>query len=370
MADERQLPKPRACIFDVAPYIPGRSKAESISDVYKLSSNESPFGPSPKAVEAYHQAARDIGRYPNGSADAVREALSKKFAIEPERIVCGTGIDNLLDVITRVFLEKGDEAIATQYGFNMFPIYIRASGATLVEAPERNYCADVDAILARISERTKVIILANPNNPTGAYLPGSEIRRLHAGLPSSCLFVLDEAYAEYIVSEKPCGLELARKAQNILVLRTFSKVYGLAGLRLGWAYGPLEIINFLHRARNVFNVSVPAAAAAVAALGDQAHIDKSVAHNNRWREWLAHELLGLGLKITPSETNFLLVHFPAGTAHNAEAADAYLLSKGYILRPLRPYDLPDALRLTIGTEAENKAVAKHLRDFLKQEMAA
>jgi histidinol-phosphate aminotransferase len=363
-------PQPRDCILQVDPYLPGRAKTGNAAEVHKLSSNESPFGPSKKVIEAYAKAQNGLGLYPVSGAAPVREALAKKFGIEAERIICGAGVEDLLILVTRVFLQKGDEAIYTEYGFNMYAIDVKASGATSVIAKEKNFTADVDAILKCVSERTKAVFLANPNNPTGTYIPASEIMRLHKNLPADCLFVLDEAYGEYVTSEKPCGLALAKTASNVLLTRTFSKVYGLAGLRLGWAYGARDIIDAMNRVRGIFNISVPAIEAAVAALDDQAHVDKTVAHTVHWRDWLARELTALGLKVTPSEGNFVLVHFLPNTPHDVKAADSYLMSHGYILRRLDPYHLYDAMRLTVGTEEENKAVVKHLREFMQREMAA
>ncbi len=366
----RSTPQPRDCILQVDPYLPGRATVAGDIKAHKLSSNESPFGPSEKALAAYRNAEPGLGVYPNAGAGAVREALAKKYEIEAERIICGAGVEDLLILVTRVFLQKGDEAVYTEFGFNMYAIDVKASGATAIVAKEKNFCADVDAILSCISARTKVVFLANPNNPTGTYLPVAEICRLHKALPPTCLLVLDEAYAEYVATENPCGVELARHAENVLLTRTFSKVYGLAGLRLGWAYGGHDVINAMNRVRGIFNVSTPAIAAAVAALRDQAHIERTVKHTLHWRDWLRRELAATGLKVTPSQTNFLFLQFPADKPDHAHAADAYLMSRGYILRRLDPYGLHNALRLTIGTEEENRAVARYLRDFMQSEMAA
>lgn len=363
-------PQPRDCILQVDPYLPGRAKTESGAKVHKLSSNELPFGPGEKALAAYRQAQNGLGLYPVAGAAPVREALAKKFGLEPERIICGAGVEDILILATRVFLSSGDEAVYTEFAFNMYAIDVRASGATAVVAKEKNYTADVDEILKCISPRTKILFLANPNNPTGTYLPASEIIRLHKNLPQDCLFILDEAYAEYVSSEKPCGFALAKSARNVLLTRTFSKVYGLAGLRLGWAYGAPGVIDPMNRVRGIFNVSVPAIETAIAVLADDAHFEKTVKHTQYWRDWLTRELNTIGLKTAPSQGNFVLVHFPKDAAHNVNAADTYLMSRGYILRRLDPYKLYDAMRLTVGTEEENKAVVGHLRDFMQREMAA
>jgi histidinol-phosphate aminotransferase len=363
-------PQPRQCVLQVEPYLPGRSESAENVKVHKLSSNESPFGPSPKAIEAYLRTQDSLGLYPNSGAPRLRETLAKTFGLEAERLICGAGTEDILILLTRVFLQKGDEALYTEFSFNMYAIDIKASGATGVVVRENNFTADVDAILDCVTPRTKAVFLANPNNPTGTYIPAQEIIRLHKNLPPTCLFILDEAYGEYVASEKPCGLELAKNANNVLLTRTFSKVYGLAGLRIGWAYGSKDVIDAMNRVRPIFNVSIPAIRAAIGALEDQDHVKKTVKHTLQWRQWLAREITALGLKVTPSEANFILVHFPSGTPFDAKAADAYLMNRGYILRRLEPYKLYDALRLTVGTEEENRTVVDHLRDFMKREMAA
>jgi histidinol-phosphate aminotransferase len=368
--NHNSAPQPRQCILQVEPYLPGRNEATGDVAVHKLSSNESPFGPSPKAIEAYRKAQDSLGIYPHSGAPRLREALANTFGLQADRLICGAGVEDILILVSRVFLQKGDEAIYTEFSFNMYAIDVKASGATGIVAKEKNFTADIDVILNGVTERTKVVFLANPNNPTGTYIPAKEIIRLHKNLPPTCLFVLDEAYGEYVALEKPCGLELAKNANNVLLTRTFSKAYGLAGLRLGWAYGSKDVIDAMNRVRGIFNISAPAIRAAIAALEDQDHIKKTIKHTLQWREWLTREITALGLKVTPSEANFVLVHFPQNTPFDANAADSYLMSRGYILRRLDPYKLYDAMRLTVGTEEENTAVVKHLRDFMKREMAA
>ncbi len=360
------FPHPRPNIDDVAPYTPGRAQSTGTNEVHKLSSNESPFGPSPLALAAYEAAAKKIGVYPDGGSNDLRAAIGATYNLDPSRIICGAGIDDLLVLISRVYLTVGDEAIYTQYGFNMYAIDIAASGAKAVVVPEQEFTADVDAILSHVTARTKVVFLANPNNPTGTYLPAREIKRLYDGLPKSCLFVLDEAYNEFVDDEPPCGFELAKDAANILVTRTFSKAYALAGLRLGFAYGPQHVIDSMNKVRLIFGVSTAASAAGIAALQDQNHVSALTAHVNTWRPWLFDALTALGLKVTPSKTNFLLVHFDETGAATAKAADAFLMDKGYILRRLEPYGLTNALRLTIGTAQENQKIVELLRAFLEQ----
>ena len=298
------FPHPRPNIDDVAAYTPGRAQSAGKQEVHKLSSNESPFGPSPLALKAYEAAAKKIGIYPDGASTELRAAIGKTYQIEPSRIICGAGIDDLLVLISRVYLTAGDEAIYTQYGFNMYAIDIAASGARAIVVPETNFTADVDAILSHVTAQTKVVFLANPNNPTGTYLPAREIKRLYDGLPKTCLFVLDEAYNEFVEDEPPCGFALAKDAANLLVTRTFSKAYALAGLRLGFAYGPQRVIDAMNKVRLIFGVSSAASAAGIAALNDPAHVEALVAHISKWRPWLSDELTALGLKVTPSENQF------------------------------------------------------------------
>ena len=358
------LPRPQPGILDISAYVPGATGSEP--DAIKLSSNESALGPSPKAIEAYRAASARLERYPDGSSVALRQALAATYGINPARIVCGAGSDELLQLIAAAYLGPGTEALFSQYGFVVYKLATLARGATPVIAPERGHTTDVDALLARVTGRTRVVFLANPNNPTGTYIPFSEVRRLHRGLPPDVVLVLDAAYAEYVRrNDYEAGLELVATSQNTVMLRTFSKAYGLAGLRLGWAYGPEGIVDVLNRIRTAFNVSAAAQAAGIAALSDPGHVDKAVAHNDVWLAWMAEKLAALGLDITPSVGNFLLIGFPSGKAKSASAAETFLKSRSIYLRPMGAYDLGHSLRLTIGTEAENKAVVAALTDFLK-----
>lgn len=358
-------PVPCSGVLDIAPYVPGKSKGTGGKTLYKLSSNETPLGPSPKAIEAYREGAGNLELYPDGAATALREAIADVHGLNAERIICGTGSDEILNLIAQAYIGPGDEAIHTAHGFLVYPIATMAAGGIPVVAPETNLTADVDAILAKVSDRTKVVFLANPNNPTGTYLPFDEIRRLHTGLPGDVLLVLDAAYAEYVRrNDYEAGIELAATANNVLMTRTFSKIYGLAGLRIGWAYGPAHIIDALNRIRGPFNVSAPAIAAGVAAIKDKAFTEAAVAHNAQWLEWLGKELTALGLDVTPSVGNFLLVRFSDQDGKRAADADAHLLSRGIVLRRMESYGLPDALRLTVGSEAANRATVDELAVFL------
>ncbi|MCZ7659975.1 MAG: histidinol-phosphate transaminase [Xanthobacteraceae bacterium] len=360
-----QRPEPRAGVLKIQAYVPGKSSAPGVAKVHKLSSNETPLGPSPQAVAAYIGEAERLHDYPDGAATALREAIGRAFGLDPARIVCGAGSDELLNLVAHAYLGPGDEAIHTTHGFLVYPIATLAAGATPVVAPETNYTADVDTILAAVTERTKVVFLANPNNPTGTYVPFDEVKRLHRALPPHVVLVLDAAYAEYVRrNDYEAGIELVATSENVVMCRTFSKIHGLAALRLGWLYGPPHIVDALNRIRGPFNVNAPAIAAGVAAMGDAAHVERSRAHNERWLAWLTEEIGRLGLAVTPSVGNFLLIHFPEAKGRTAKDADALLTSRGLILRRLEPYRLPNALRMTVGSEEANRQVVATLAELL------
>jgi len=360
-----ERPQPRPGVLDIKAYVPGKSSAPGVAKVYKLSSNETPLGPSPKAIEAYKSVAGHLEDYPDGGATALREAIGKTYGLDPARIVCGTGSDELLNLLADAYLGPGDEAIHTTHGFLVYPIATLGSGAIPVVAPEKDYTADVDAILARLSERTKIVFLANPNNPTGTYVPFDEVKRLHAALPKHVLFVLDAAYAEYVRrNDYESGIELVATSENVVMCRTFSKIYGLAGLRLGWLYGPQHIVDALNRIRGPFNVNAAAIAAGIAAIGDTAHVDRSRQHNEKWLAWLTQEIGKLGLKVTPSVGNFILIHFAETKGETAKDADALLTSRGALLRAVAAYHLPNALRMSVGTEEANRLVVATLAELM------
>jgi histidinol-phosphate aminotransferase len=357
-------PQPNPGILEIAAYVPGKSSTKS-GKVYKLSSNESPLGASAKAVEAYKAAAASLALYPDGGATQLREAIAARYGLKAENIVCGAGSDELLQLLAHAYLKPGDEAIYSQYGFLVYPIAIQSSGAKPVIAPEKDFLADVDAMLARVTARTKMVFLANPNNPTGRYLPFSEVRRLHAGLPAQVLLVLDAAYAEYVrQNDYESGIELVATSGNVVMTRTFSKIHGLAALRLGWLYGPAHVADVLNRVRGPFNVSAPAIAAGAAAIADHDLVERAIAHNDRWLSWVARELSALGVSVTPSVGNFVLVHFPDDAKRNAASADAHLQEHGFVVRRMDAYGLPGALRITIGSEEANQALVDCLRAFL------
>ena len=358
-------PQPRPGVLDIAPYIPGKSAAPGVAKVFKLSSNETPLGPSERAIAAYRAVGDHLEDYPDGSASALREAIGEVFGLDPDRIVCGAGSDDLLNLLARAYLRDGDEAIHTTHGFLVYPIATLGTGAKPVAAPETNYTADVDAILARVTPRTKIVFLANPNNPTGTYIPFDEVKRLQRTLPANVLLVLDAAYAEYVRrNDYAAGIELVATTDNVVMTRTFSKIYGLAALRLGWMYGPAPVVDAVNRVRGPFNVNAPAIAAGVAAIRDAAHVERSREHNTRWLAWLTEEIGKLDLKVTPSVGNFVLIHFPETKGRTAKEADAFLTKRGLILRQVSAYKLPNALRMSVGTEEANRLVVKALADFL------
>ena len=359
-----QRPQPRPGVLAIDPYVPGRSAAPGAGRVFKLSSNETPLGPSPRAVAAYHAVGEHLEDYPDGDSTALREAIGRAFGLDPNRIVCGAGSDELLNLIADAYLHDGDEAIHTTHAFLVYPIATRGSGATPIVAAEKNHTADVDAMLAAVSERTKVVFLANPNNPTGTYVPFDEVKRLHRGLPPHVLLVLDAAYAEYVRrNDYVAGIELVATCENVVMCRTFSKIHGLAALRLGWLYGPAHVVDAINRIRGPFNVNAAAMAAGIAALEDGAHLEASRAHNEKWLAWLTTEIRKLGLKVTPSIANFVLIHFPETRGCTAEDADTFLTRRGLILRRVKAYKLPNALRMSVGTEEANRLAVAALADF-------
>ena len=359
-------PTPRSGIMAIEAYVPGKSTAKGGTKVHKLSSNETPHGPSPAALAAYRAAAEKLDIYPDGSVRALREAIGARFGLDPARILCGNGSDDILHLLAAAYIGPGDEGIMTVHGFQIYKIAILAAGGTPVIVPEVDLTASVDEILAQVGPRTKVVFIANPNNPTGTYLPFEEVKRLHAALPSNVMLVLDAAYAEYVrKNDYSAGLELVATNENVVMTRTFSKIYGLASLRVGWAYAPAHICDAINRIRGPFNVNGPASAAGVAAIEDTAHLEHSIEHNEKWLAWLTGQIQALGLRVTPSVANFILVHVPSDGVHNAAAADEFLANRGVIVRGVSSYNLPHAIRITIGTEEANRAVAEYLGEFMR-----
>jgi histidinol-phosphate aminotransferase len=356
-------PAPKPWIDAIAPYVPGRSTTDDGRKVAKLSSNENPFGTGDAARAAFAAGAETLHRYPDASAADLREAIAAKYDLDPARVIYGTGSDEILHLATGAFAGLGDEVLFVRYGFSVYPIAARRVGAVPIEAPDGDYATDVDALLAAVTERTRVVFVANPNNPTGTFTPRREIARLHAGLPGDCLLVIDQAYAEYLdEADDDGGLELSRDAPNVLVTRTFSKIYGLAAERIGWGYGPASVIAAMHKIRAPFNVTTAGQQAAIAALGDDAFVTRSREHNEKWRAWFEGEIASLGnagLRAVPSKANFSLVLFEGRLS--AEEAYKGLMESGYIVRWLPGQGLPHALRITIGTEPEIRGLAAALR---------
>ncbi len=356
--------KPRPGVLAVDPYVPGRSKLAGAGPVIKLSSNETPLGPSPRAVEAFREAASHLDRYPDGSYASLREALGAAYGLNPSHIVCGNGSDELFHVLAQAYLGPGDEAIYTEHGFLVYRIAILAAGAEPVIAPERNLTANVDEILERVTPRTRAVFIANPNNPTGTYLSYQEVRRLRSALPENVILVLDGAYAEYVnKNDYEAGIELVATTPNTIMTRTFSKIYGLAAARVGWGYAPAPIADALNRIRSPFNLAQPSVDAAIAALDDRAHIERAKAHNEVWRDRVTRELRDFGYDVPESAANFVLIPFGTQPGRTAQDADAHLNAKRIILRQLGAYKLPHALRMTIGLEHENRSALDALREF-------
>ncbi|WP_293795803.1 histidinol-phosphate transaminase [uncultured Bosea sp.] len=359
-------PTPRPGVLDIEAYVPGKSAAPAGVKLHKLSSNETPLGPSPKAIAAFEGLAAKLELYPDGTSTKLKQAIAARYGLDPARIICGNGSDELLELVTKAYLGAGDEGIYSEYGFLVYRIAILAMGGKPVVVPEKNYTADVDGILAAVTPKTKIVFLANPNNPTGTYLPFDEVKRLQAGLPPHVLLVLDAAYAEYVRrNDYASGIELVAESENVVMTRTFSKIYGLANLRIGWMYAPAHIIDALERIRGPFNVNGAAIEAGAAAVADEAHVAAALEHNEKWLGWTTAELEKLGLTVTPSVGNFVLIHFTKTAGKTAKEADAFLTQRGLILRAVGGYGLPDALRMTIGSEEANRLVVAALADFLK-----
>lgn len=354
-------PQPQPGILEIAPYKPGKSQAAPGVTPIKLSANESPLGASPKAIEALLEADRHPEIYPEGTSRVLREALGEVHGLDPERIVCGNGSDDLLHLLAQCYLGAGDEAVMSRHGFNVYPIVTMGASADIVMAPERDYRADVDAMLGAVTERTKMVFLANPNNPTGTYLPADEVARLHAGLRPDILFVLDSAYAEYVTAEDySVGIELVNSAENVVMVRTFSKM-GLAASRIGWMYAPAHIVDVVNRIRGPFNVNRAAQYAGAAAARDTAFTAGLRDYNARWRDWLTRALHGNAIRVVPSQGNFLLALFE--DSQTAAAAFEALLKEGLIVREIGVYGIDNGLRISIGPEDAMRRLVDILKAF-------
>ena len=357
-------PTPRPGILDIAPYVPGESEIPGRARVLKLSSNEGALGPSPAAMRALAETAADIHRYPDGGAVALCEAIGRAHGLDPGRIVCGAGSDELLAMLARGYAGPGDQVLTHAHAFVMYRLAALAVGAEVVEAPERALTADVDALLDAVTPRTRIVYVANPNNPTGTHIPGHELERLRAGLPDDVLLVIDSAYAEYVArNDYIAGESMVDRGRNTVMTRTFSKIYGLGGVRLGWAYCPEPVADVLHRIRSPFNVSAPAQAAGIAAVGDRDFLARSRDHNAAWLPWVSERIAAAGFPVTPSIGNFVLVEFPREDGRNAGAALAHLARYGVIPRAVVGNRLPDHLRITIGLEDEMRILVEAIEAF-------
>lgn len=351
--------RPRPGILDIAPYVGGSSRVDGANFAIKLSANENPHGPSPKAIEAYRAVAGELHLYPEGQ-ELLARAIAAVHGIEPEGIVLGSGSDELIALLCKAYAGEGDEVVYSAHGFLMYRLSALAAGATPVAVPERALTADVDALIGAMGERTRLVFLANPNNPTGTMLGRAELARLADALPERALLVLDAAYAEYLrASDDDGGLALVRERDNVVMTRTFSKIYGLAALRLGWCYAPDHVVAVLHRVRGPFNITRPALVAGEAAVQDQEWVERSRVLNEVWRNWLCREIAAAGLTVVPSKANFLLVHGGERTG----AYDAHLRGRGLIARRVDGYGLPDHLRITVGDESACRAVAEATAAF-------
>lgn len=360
-------PEPLNDIMKIVPYKGGEANIAGVEKVFKLSSNENPLGSSAMAQAAYKAAVENLNIYPDGAHGELRTAIAGRYGLDSQRIICTNGSDEVFQLLGRAYLAPGDEIIQSEYGFLVYRLIAQQSGAKCLSAKTDNFTAQTDAILALVSPKTKIVFLDNPNNPCGTYLPFSEISRLHAGLPKNVLLVLDAAYAEYVnKNDYSSGIELAGEHENVLMTRTFSKIHGLAALRIGWAYGPQGIIDALNRVRGPFNVNGPALIAGAAAIRDEDFANKSQSHNNEWLEIIAREIASLGFETIPSVGNFILVGFKNNEKQGADKADEFLKSKGLIVRKLGAYNLNDYLRISIGDKEANQALISAFREFAEQ----
>ena len=352
--------KPQPGIDQIELYQGGTAHVDGVHNVVKLSSNENPNGPSKAAIEAFRKIGHELHLYPSSDHSSLRRAIAAQFELEADSIICGTGSDEVINMLCQAYAGPGDEVMHTEHGFAMYRISALAAGASPVEVKERNRITDVDAILAACTDRTRLVFIANPNNPTGTMIDDGQITRLVDGLPNHVLLVLDGAYAEYIEGFDG-GASLVENCSNVIMTRTFSKLYGLGGLRVGWGYGPRAVIDTLNRVRGPFNVSSAALAAAEAAVKDQDYADKCRRDNNRLRDWLSIALAEHGVPSDPSMTNFILARFASQS--QAEACDEYLKSQGLIVRRVAGYNLPDCLRISVGDESACRRVAHAVGQF-------
>lgn len=357
-----EAPTPKPGILDIAPYVGGKSKIDGVAEPMKLSSNENMLGAGEKARAAYEAAIRNIHIYPDGRASKLRAAVAEHHGLEPERLIFGNGSDEVFALLNQTYLTPGDDIVTGQYGFLAYRISALANQASVRLAPEPDFKATPEALLEQVTERTRIVYVSSPSNPTGSYNTPDEIRRLHEGLRPDVLLVIDEAYAEYVTeADWETSFDLARTSENVVVTRTFSKIHGLGGLRIGFGYAPLKVAEAVDRIRLPFNVSVPGIEAAVAALGDEAHQKASRDLIQTWRPRLTQSLRGFGFDVLPSAGNFVLIRFK--DTETCQAANDWLNQKGIIVRPVGGYGLPECLRITVGTDDQNRAVLDAMSEF-------
>jgi histidinol-phosphate aminotransferase len=370
MSHKNQLvPVPKPGVLKISPYTQGASTVPGVAEPIKLSSNELSCGPSPAALQAFHDAAATLHRYPDGSQTALREAIAGVFGLNAANIMCGNGSDELIQLVTRAFVGEGDEVLISENCFLMCRIHALAQGADVVVAPEKEDRVDVDALLSRVTDRTRLLPLANPNNPTGTYISANEIRRLHSGLPGNVILLLDGAYAEFVTADDyDAGANLVLSNSNVVMTRTFSKIFGLSALRVGWSYMPDKILDAVQRIRTPFNANGPAMAAAAAAVRDTAYTDTVRRHNANALTKISERLSALGLQVVPSVTNFYLIRFPDICGTTAFEASRQLEAAGIIPRPVGGDDDAE-LRITVGSDQENEAVLQVFESFMKQSVS-
>ena len=360
------IPQPRPCVLELPEYVPGDRELKGIAEPIKLSSNESTLGPSPQALQAYADAATQLHRYPDPDQNELRDALAEHFGLAVNQLICGNGSAELIQILIHAYVGEGDEVLLSEYGFPLYRIFAISQGASVTLSSEVDCVTSVDSLLECVTPKTKLVAIANPNNPTGTYLSGSEVRRLHANLPEHVLLLLDEAYAEYVTAEDfESGLKWADETENVVVARTFSKLYGLAALRIGWMLTPQRVFQTMQRLRIIFNANGPALATAVAALHDVEYTKEVQQHNHLWRKRMTEELEAQGLNVIPSMANFLLIQFLDEPKTNSEAAANALKCNGIIPRPVSAGSPPNCMRITIGKSDENQAVLDTLKQLMR-----
>jgi histidinol-phosphate aminotransferase len=364
MTDNPTEIAPQPGIMGITPYVGGSSHIEGVAKVIKLASNENPFGPSPAAIAAYKAAGDDLASYPSPDCGDLRAAIGAQHGIDPARILCGNGSDELIALLCMAYAGEGQEVLFPDHSFALYGLAAQANGCTPIAAPDTDLTPDVDNLLAACTDQTRLVFLANPNNPTGTRLNAQEVDRLAAGLPPKALLVVDAAYAEFVTGDDyDSGQALVSRRENVVMTRTLSKIYGLAALRLGWLYGPAHVIDVLNRVRGPFNVNAAAQAAAMAAVNDGDYVAWCIAKNVELKAKVVKALEGLGLPSIPSSANFILTEFGTGKDTGAAAADAFLKSKGVIIRRMDGYGLPEYLRISIGTDEECAALIAVLTEF-------